>query len=245
MVFAFREGMTDFEAFAAARLGGLPLGCHPTFATGARADQGLSGPTGQRLQRGSPISFNICHWGANICRAGWLAEGPGDLQAGARDYLEVFAGPYLQAMSDWCALMRPGVAGGEVWAAMQKALPLALFGVTLNPGHLIGDDEWLSSPIAERSVVPLASGMAMQCDVIPGHPLYGSTRMEDGYVIADSTLLAALASRFPLVAARIAKRQAFMRQVIGLAVPETLLPLADTCGIVAPWLLDARQVIAL
>ena len=28
-------------------------------------------------------------------------------------------------------------------------------------------------------------------------------------------------------------------------VPETLLPLADTCGIVAPWLLDPAQVVAL
>lgn len=245
MVSAFREGMTDFEAYQAAGVGGLPMGCHSTFATGARADQGLSGPTGQVLRRGQAISFNICHWGSNICRSGWLASGAEDLPEAARGYLEVFAGPYVAAMSAWCGLMRPGVAGDEVWTAMQAALPHDTFGLFLNPGHLIGLDEWMSSPIYQGSTEPLASGMAMQMDVIPGHPVYGSTRMEDGYVIADTTLRAELVARFPAVAARCAARAAFMRDVIGMDVPEGLLPLADTCGIVAPWLLDARQVIAL
>ena len=245
MVFAFREGMTDFEAYQAAQVGGLPLGCHSTFATGARADQGLSGPTGQVLRRGSPISFNIAHWGSNICRAGWLAGGPGDLPSQAQDYLEAFAGPYVAAIADWCGMMRPGVTGGEVWAAMQERLPFDRFGLFLNPGHLIGLDEWMSSPIYEGSTIPLASGMAMQCDVIPSHPVYGSTRMEDGYVIADAALRGELAARFPAVAARIAHRQRFMEEVIGIAVPDSLLPLADTCGIVAPWLLDPGLVITL
>ena len=85
----------------------------------------------------------------------------------------------------------------------------------------------------------------MQCDVIPAHPVYGSTRMEDGYVIADAELRADLAAGFPGVAARCADRARFMRERIGLDVPETLLPLADTCGIIAPWLLDPGLVIAL
>lgn len=243
MVFSLREGMTDFAAYQAAQVGGLPLGCHSTFATGARADQGLSGPTGQVLTLGQPIGFNVCHWGANICRTGWLARTADDLSLPARDYLDAFAFPYLQAMSDWCGLMRPGVPGGQVWARMREKLPLATFNVTLNPGHLIGLDEWMSSPIAEGSDIPLASGMAMQCDVIPSHPVYASTRMEDGYVLADQALRAALSTDFPEVAARCAARATFMRDVIGLDVPDSLLPLADTCGIIAPLLLDAQLVI--
>jgi len=148
----------------------------------------------------------------------------------------------MRAMSDWCSLMRPGVSGGHVWSVMRDRLPFDAFGVTLNPGHLIGLDEWLSSPIAEGSDIPLASGMAMQMDVIPSNPVYGSTRMEDGYVIADSALRAALAADFPEVAARCEARARFMREVIGMDVPDTLLPLADTCGIIAPWLLDPAQV---
>ena len=245
MVFGFRVGMTDFEAYQTAGVGGLPMGCHSTFATGSRASQGLSGPTGEVLRLGKQIGFNICHWGSNICRAGWLARSADDLPLDARGYLDAFAGPYVEALSQWFSLMRPGVSGGEVWAQMGRALPFETFGVYLNPGHLIGLDEWMSSPIYEDSAEPLASGMAMQCDVIPGHPVWGSTRMEDGYVIADANLRADLQKRYPAVAARCAARAEFMKALIGLDVPETLLPLADTCGIVAPYLFEPTQVIAL
>jgi hypothetical protein len=147
-------------------------------------------------------------------------------------------------MSNWCAVMRPGVAGGSVWAMIHDRLPVD-FGITLNPGHLIGLDEWMSSPIMLGSDIPLASGMAMQMDVIPAHPAWGSTRMEDGYVIADETLRGALARKHPNVFRRCTARVEFMRQVIGMDVPDSLLPLADTCGIIAPWLLDPAQVVVL
>jgi hypothetical protein len=241
LVFALREGMTDFQAFEAARVGGLPLGCHPTFAVGDAP--GLCGPSGRHLALGLPVSLNICHWGANICRAGWLARSAADLPVAAQDYVERFVEPYVAAMSDWCGMMRPGVAGGYVWTHMMAALPFETFGVTLNPGHLIGLDEWISSPIRDGSTDALASGMALQMDVIPGHPVYGSTRMEDGYVIADATLRAALERDFPNVARRCAARARFLREVIGMDVPDTLLPLADTCGIVAPFLFDPAQVV--
>lgn len=242
MVFSFQEGMTDFVAIEAARMGGLPLGCHVTFAMGATP--GLSGPIGDRIRRGVPASFNIAHWGSNICRAGWMARGEEDLPASAAGYLEEFVYPYMQAMSDWCGMMRPGVAGGAVWAMIHDRLPPE-FGVTLNPGHLIGLDEWMSSPITPESGIPLASGMAMQMDVIPAHPTWGSTRMEDGYVIADEGLRDELARKHPNAARRCALRAEFMRRVIGMEVPESLLPLADTCGIIAPWLLDPAQVVVL
>ncbi|MCL4186120.1 MAG: M24 family metallopeptidase [Rhodobacteraceae bacterium] len=245
MVFALREGMTDFAAVEAAAVGGLPLGCHPTFATGARAALGLTGPTGEVLRHGAPVAFNICHWGANICRAGWLAEGPQDMPAAARDYLEAFVAPYLAATARWLALMRPGVTGGQVWAEVMARLPAATFGVTLNPGHLIGDDEWVSSPVGAGSPIPMASGMAMQCDIIPAHPLWFSTRMEDGYVIADDALRAAIARDFPRLAARAAARARFMDATAGLEVPDTLLPLADTCGVLAPFLLSPRRIATL
>lgn len=242
MLFGFREGMTDFAAVDAARIGGLPLGCHLTFAMGDTP--GLSGPVGDRITRGKPASFNIAHWGSNICRAGWMARGAEDLPVSAAGYLDDFVFPYTRAMSDWCALMRPGVAGGAVWAMIHDRLPPE-FGVTLNPGHLIGLDEWMSSPITPDSAIPLASGMALQMDVIPAHPRWGSTRMEDGYVVADEDLRDELARKHPNAARRCGLRAEFMARVIGMEVPDSLLPLADTCGIIAPWLLDPAQVVVL
>lgn len=245
VLFGLREGMTDFEALAAARLGALPLACHPTFATGARAAQGLTSPSGETIRRGAPLSFNIAPQGANVCRAGWVAESAADLPEAARDTIEAFVGPYLEAMSEWCGLMRPGVRGGQVWEHMMNRLPPDLYGVTLNPGHLIGMDEWISSPIFRDSDLPLRSGMAMQMDVIPGHPVHASTRLEDGYVLADEELRGEIQARFPEVARRCAARVAFMRETLGLELPDTLLPLGDTCGVLAPFFLSPRKVLTL
>jgi Xaa-Pro aminopeptidase len=159
--------------------------------------------------------------------------------------VEAFAGPYLAALSSWFAAMRPGTPGGAIHAQIQRDLPFGTFGVFLNPGHLIHLDEWLSSPIFAGSEIPLRSGMAMQVDIIPSHPVYGSTRMEEGIVIADEGLAATLAARHPALIARCTARREFVREVIGLDVPETVLPLADTAGIIAPWLLAPRRVLTL
>jgi hypothetical protein len=72
--------------------------------------------------------------------------------------------------------------------------------------------------------------MAMQMDVIPAHPDWGSTRMEDGYVIADADLREALALRHPNLARRCAARAEFMRRVIGMDVPASLLPWPTPAG---------------
>jgi hypothetical protein len=68
--------------------------------------------------------------------------------------------------------------------------------------------------------------------------------MEDGYVIADEALRAMLEETHPMVAARIEMRRTFMREA-GFAVPESLLPLADTCGVVAPYMLAPRKLAVL
>ncbi len=55
------------------------------------------------------------------------------------------------------------------------------FGIGLNPGHLIHLDEWVHSPVKKNSKMKLASGMALQCDIIPatGTP-YFMSNIEDG-----------------------------------------------------------------
>ena len=68
----------------------------------------------------------------------------------------------------------------------------------LNPGHLISYDEWVHSPIERDSEVSLASGMALQCDIIPT-PIPAGTALncEDSIVLADEALRAEIASRHP------------------------------------------------
>ncbi|MBI4932421.1 MAG: M24 family metallopeptidase [Actinobacteria bacterium] len=240
---AVREGWTDLDVVREARVGGLPLGCHLTFAVGG--SPGLGGPTGRVIRRGDSLGFNLCHWGANICRAGWIAEGPDDVAPEVRDYVEAYVGPYVSAISEWLAMMVPGTRGGDVYDLIHRRLPDDVYGIDLNPGHLIAYEEWMSSPIAAGSDDPLRSGMVLQIDIIPTHPVYFSTRMEEGIVIADESLQAELDARHPEVIGRCRARRAFMRDTLGFDVPDTVLPLSDVAGMVTPWFLRPDLVVAL
>jgi hypothetical protein len=241
MLFGMREGMTDHEMAKLAGYNGVPLGCHMTLATGDLP--GLSGPVGATLRRGTPLSTNICYWGSNICRAGWIASSARDLPAEARDYVESFAGPYFEVMSEWFDRLRIGTPGGDLARLVAEKLPFEKFGIFLNAGHLIHLDEWLSSPVYPGSDVRLHSGMAMQVDVIPSSRVYSSTRMEDGVVIADDTLRRQIQRQFPHCFARCQKRRDFMRDVLGIELPEEILPLSNIPALVPPFFLHPNAVL--
>jgi Xaa-Pro aminopeptidase len=245
MIFGLREGMTDFEVVELARFNGEPFGCYPTFCTGKTAQLGLASPSGELIRRSQPLSTNVSYFGSNICRASWIAEDANDLPLEARDYIEKFAGPYFEVMAEWFTRLKPGVAGGEIWSLVQEKLPFDRFGIFLNPGHLIHFDEWLSSPIYRNSKLTLRSGMAIQVDVIPSSPIYFSTRMEDGIVIADATLRQDLQSHFPDTYRRCMARRQFMTEVLGIELPDVVLPLSNIPAIVPPFLLKPNTVIAL
>lgn len=243
MIHGLVPGMRDFELMQLADYPGLPLGCHLVCVAKENADRGLSSPVGQVLGRGDPLAFNICYWGANICRAGWIAETADDLPVEARDYVDAFVGPYVDAIRDWLSALRIGTAGGELFRLLHERLPDDRFGVFLNPGHLIHLDEWLSSPVFRDSPIRLHSGMAMQIDIIPGSPVYFSTRMEDGVVLADDELRGELGRAYPDCAARCANRRNFMNGVLGFDLPENVLPLSNIAGLVPPFLLDPQGVV--
>lgn len=237
-----RVGMSDSECLEAALYDGMPLSCKMTCKTGPNRIS-LASPRGDIVMRGFPWSANIGFWGSNICRAGWVAESEADLPPQAQGYLEAFAAPYFQAMAKWFDLMRIGTLGGEIEANIQSMLPFEDFGVFLNPGHLIHGEEWLSSPIYPESTIPIASGMVMQSDVIPSSKRFYSTRMEDGYAIADQDLRAEIRARFPDCFARCAARRDFMANRLGITLPEEVLPLSNLGGIVMPFVLAPYRIL--
>lgn len=245
LIFSMKEGITDHELAQQARLNGEPLGCHMTLFTGCNPNGGLSSPIGATVRRGQPMSMNICYWGSNICRAGWVAASPRDLPAEARDYVENFAGIYFEVLAQWYGLLRIGTAGQDLDRLIREHLPFEKFGIYLNPGHLIHLDEWVSSPIFPGSDIPIHSGMAMQVDVIPSSATYFSTRMEDGVVIADGDLRKTLGDQYPECFERIKKRRTFMTEVLGIELPEEVLPLSNIPAIVPPFFLKPEIVFTL
>jgi hypothetical protein len=245
MLFGLKLGMTDFQVAELARINGTPLGCHLGVKTGKRRPPGLSGAMGNRVERGNVFGANVCYWGSNICRVGWVAASAGDLPERAAGYVPDFAGPYFEAMAEWYGLLSIGTPGGELARLIAERLPFEKFGIFLNPGHLIHLDEWLSSPIFPGSAIPLRSGMAVQADVIPSSEIYYSTRMEDGLVLADRDLQAEIRRRFPDCHARCRARRAFMAETLGIELSEDVLPLSNIPALVPPFLLAPNRVLAL
>jgi len=245
MLLGMRDGMLDHDVAQLIGYNGLPLCCHITMVTGDTRDRGLSGPIGARLRRGEPFGTNLGYWGSNVCRAGWIAADSGDLPAGAADYVPAFAGPYFEVMAQWLGALRIGTPGSELYDIAMDQLPDDTFGIELNPGHLIHMDEWVSSPIFPASTIPIRSGMAIQADVIPSSPTYYSTRMEDGYAIADEALRNELAEAFPACYARCRTRRDFVRETLGIDLGEEVLPLSNIPALVPPFFLEPGTVLAM
>lgn len=238
VVNALEPGTLDHDLLKLAEYNGVPLGCHMTLKCGGNRVS-LASARGERVERGGRFSAGICYWGANVCRCGWVAESEAELPPEAAGYVAHFVEPYYEAMAGWFALLKPGATGGALHAAIHDRLPADRFHIFLNAGHLTGFDEWISSPVWEGSGVPLRSGMVVQADVIPSHPGFYSTRLEDGYLIADEVLREELD---PGVLARAAARRRWMREALGIELDESVLPLSNLCGWIAPLLLKPDQV---
>ena len=241
----FKAGITDFDMVKEYQYTGYPLGCHIGMKSSGNQHIGLSSPVGAVLKKGEPCSTNIAYCGSNICRAGWVAESESDLPESARDYIDKFAAPYFYACTKWLENMKIGTKGGVFRQLIDDLLPFEDFGVFLNPGHLIHYEEWLSSPIYKDSEDEIRSGMYIQVDIIPRSKIYFSSRMEDGIVIADNELQNQLKKLYPKVYERCMKRREFMKETLGINLPQEVLPLSNIPSIVPPFFLNYRRVLSL
>src|SRR5262249_52734582 len=132
-----------------------------------------------------------------------------------------------RAMVAWYESVAVGVTGGEIDMRLRDTLAGTGFGPALNPGHLTHLDEWVHSPVRPGSEEPIRSGMCLQCDVIPeGHRPEWTANCEDTLAVADAGLRAELASRHPELWSRVQARQAHLRDVLGLAIADDVLPLS-------------------
>lgn len=235
-----RPGMTERETFAAAEYEGDPLSCHPMLASnGDGPVVGLRSPSNRRLAHGDGVSTAIGYWGGLCCRAGVLAADPDP------GFVSTYVAPYYRAIAAWWSAVRVGAAGGEVFAAVMRALDGAPFRPALNPGHLISFDEWAHSPIFDGSGLRLASGMMLQCDIIPAPiPDGKALNCEDTAAIADEALRAELAASYPELWRTIQGRRAFMRERLGIALPDDVLPLSHAPAYFAPYWLAGNLVCA-
>lgn len=214
-----------------------PLSCYSMCATGERFTNAVVFPRNKTVAPGDKFTVSMGLRGGLTCRAGYIASCEADLPEEVRDYVDALAKPYFAASATWYSTLRPGVTGGEVYAAVDAVLPKAKYGWQLNPGHLTGMEEWLSSPIEKESAIGLRSGMILQMDIIPRMAPYGGVSAEDGVAIADEQLRDEIRTQFPEVWARMQRRRRYMIEVLGIELDESVLPMSDTVGYLRPLLL--------
>ena len=238
LLFNVRPGMSEFEMFRLIAPIGLPLSYHPVVFSGERVKLGLASPSSRVLRVGDPLFAALGYWGSNNARAGFLVESARALPHSIADYVEKLVAPYFLAVSAWYEHIGIGVSGGELFDIIEKRLGDPFFGVSLNPGHLISLDEWVSSPIYRGSTQQLRSGMAIQVDVIPAtNSAYHTTNIEDGIALADDSLRQSFAQRYPRAWERIQRRRAFMQDVLGIRLKPEVLPFSNIPAYLPPfWL---------
>jgi Xaa-Pro aminopeptidase len=233
-----RPGIRERDAVALLGWDGTPLSCHLMLTAGPRAVYGLLSPGDRPIERGDPFTVAFGVWGALNCRAGFVVEDAAELPATIGDYVDRLVGPYFAAVAEWYEALRIGVTGGALHAIIERHLGDPFFGIFLNPGHQIGLDEWVNSPIGPRSTTELRSGMAFQVDIIPatGTP-YFTTNIEDGIALADESLRTDIAKRYPDAWTRIEARRRFMREALGIDLHADVLPFSNMPAYLRPFLL--------
>jgi hypothetical protein len=242
---AARPGVSERETFHGVQWGGEPLSFHPVLASGPDVAVGLRSPSSRRLELGDAAIAAIGLWGGNCARGGIIASSDADLLQVSDGYLDRLAVPYWRAMATWYESLHLGVPGGDIFEEITRLLEGETFASSLNPGHLIHYEEWLDSPIRAGSSDPIASGMVFQSDIIPTGIRPGWTaNCEDTVAVGDADLRAAIESRHPELWTRITARRAFMRDQLGVAVPEEVLPLSCTPAYFPPFWLALDRALA-
>lgn len=238
LLFGLRPGMTESEAVRLLGWNGMPLSCHLMLSAGPRAFLGMLSPGDRPIQRGDPFTVAFGVWGALNCRAGFVVGGSDELPPGIADYVERLVGPYFEAIAEWYGALRVGQTGGVLHEIIRRHIGDPFFGVSLNPGHQIHNDEWVNSPIAPESRIELRSGMALQVDVIPGTGTdFFTTNIEDGVALADGSMREALAAAYPAAWRRIQARRQFMSDALGIALHPDVLPFSNIPAYLPPFLL--------
>lgn len=222
---------------------GLPRGCHPMISFGEKGRLGLPSPANFKAQKGDFITCAVGIAGALSARGAFIddihADGP------AKQWLNQVAIPYVQIAYEWFKQIKIGLKGGDLYQFVETHYPKSVHGWSLNPGHFIGYDEWVSSPFYAGSDIKVKSGSYFQFDLIASHPapLFGGN-MEDGVYIADAALREQIKTSYPEMFKRMQARREYMK-TLGYELDESVLPMSDMTGYLRPLLLSPEYALVI
>jgi Xaa-Pro aminopeptidase len=209
----------------------------PIAATGKRFEYAQLSPTHKRIKLGDPFSMTVGYKGGLSSRAGFVVDDASQLPSEQQDYLEKVAKPYYFAIATWLEEIHIGMKGQELYQVIEQVLPKSEYHWHLNPGHLVSDEEWMSSPIYSTSNVELESGMMFQVDIIPSVPGYAGVSAEECIMLADQSLQLELQRDYPELWQRVTKRKAYVEEVLNIKLSSDVLLLSNTVAYLRPFYL--------
>lgn len=245
MLDGLKTGVSELDISRLMKFGGIPLNSHPLITVGERIVPGLVTPSNAKLELGERFNCSLGLRGGLSCRSGYLAYAVEDIPEASRDYLDVLVKPYYATVANWYEGVKIGAKGSDIFGMVQSTFPKEHYGWTLNTGHFIGTEEWLSSPFYAGSDVVIQSGMCIQMDIIPSMKGYAGANCEDGIAIADAALRKELAERFPEVYARIERRRRHMIDVLHIDLPDEALPLSNLAATYRPLMLNKNLALVI
>lgn len=213
------------------------------MASGERFMKANIYPTAKKILLGDKISITTGYKGGLQSRGGYAVKNESQLPEGEQDYLDKIAKPYFNAVATWLKSIKIGMQGKELYEKIEAVLPKAVYGWSLNPGHLCADEEWLSSPIYPKSSEVIESGMLFQIDIIPSIKGYGGVSCESGIVLADEKLRVEIKENYPDMWKRFEARRNYMIYELGIEISEEILPTSIACAYLTPFLLDKDRAL--
>ena len=240
-----RPGMRERDAVALLGWDGTPLSCHLMLSAARGPRWGCSAPATGRSSAAIRSRSPSGSGGRSTAAPGSSSRTPRSSGWDPR-LRRSSRGAVFQAVAEWYGALRIGATGGALHAIIDRHLGDPFFGIFLNPGHQIGLDEWVNSPIRPGSTIELRSGMAFQVDIIPatGTP-YFTTNIEDGLALADESLRDDFARAYPEAWSRIQARRTFMADALGIELHEDVLPFSNIPAFLPPFLLRPDRAMTL
>ncbi len=237
---AVAVGKTETEIASLLNTKGQPTTVTTICASGERFTNAVVFPRDKEIRLGEPISMTIGYRGGLSSRAGYVCNSKEDLPPAVTDYLDVVAIPYYRALVTWMQRIKLDVCCGDIYSEIETVLPKDVYHWSLNPGHYTSQEEWSSSPFYAESKVKIKSGIMLQADIIPSIQGYGGISAEDGIAVADEELREELKNTYPMTWHRIVLRKQYMASVLGIKLPDEVLPMSDALGYLRPFILNDR-----
>lgn len=223
----------------------IRFGQHTSVVTiassGPRFIKGNMFPRDNIVKIGESISLTNGYRGGSSSRCGIAINNESQLPLGQEDYLDRVAKPYFNAYVAWLENIKCGMIGSELFDLIERELPRAQYGWSLSPGHLIGEEEWMASPIFEKSQEKLVSGMIFQIDIIPSVKDYNGVSAESTVLLADEVLKTEIEEQYPDMYHRMMARREYLINELGINLSDNIMPMCSTVAYLRPFMLDHER----